>query len=57
MAHGICEFPWLRLLLFKLGYPPSGPMNLYCNNKAARIISNNLVQYNHTKHGVGSSFY
>jgi len=25
-------------------------MNLYYNNKAARKISNNLLQHNHTKH-------
>jgi hypothetical protein len=38
------------LLLSKLGYPPSSPMNLYYNNKAARKIFNNLLQHNRTKH-------
>lgn len=50
MAHGVCELLWLKLLLFELGFPVKGAMNLCCDNKAAISIAHNLVQDDQTKH-------
>lgn len=50
MAHGVCEFLWLKRLLTELGVPISHPMSLYYDNKAAISISHNPVQHNRTKH-------
>lgn len=50
MALGICEVLWLRLLLKDLGYLPTQPIRLYCDNKAARDIAHNPVQHDRTKH-------
>ena len=41
-THGICEL-WLKKLLEDLRIPSKKPMTLYRNNKAAIIISHNLV--------------
>ena len=50
MTFGIFEALWLRLLLTVLGYPPKAPIQLYCDNKAARDIAHNPVQHDCTKH-------
>lgn len=50
MAQGICELLWLRLLLTEIGSEVGGPMQLYCDNQAARAIANNPVQHDRTKH-------
>ncbi|KAM7499356.1 hypothetical protein LguiA_023770 [Lonicera macranthoides] len=50
MAIGIQELLWLKLLLTDLGFPPTEPMMLYCDNKAACDIAHNPVQHDRTKH-------
>lgn len=50
MAHGICESLWLKMLLAKVGFPILGPMNLYCDNKAAISIAHDPIQHDRTKH-------
>ncbi|RVX01324.1 Retrovirus-related Pol polyprotein from transposon RE1 [Vitis vinifera] len=50
MALGLCEALWLRLLLQDLGYLSRQPIRLFCENKAACDIANNLVQHDRTKH-------
>jgi hypothetical protein len=49
MAQGICEIRWIRNLLTKLKVMRKGPSRLYCDNKLAINIVNNLVQ-DKTKH-------
>ncbi|XP_028074529.1 uncharacterized protein LOC114276892 [Camellia sinensis] len=41
MAHGICELMWLKILLVDLGLLSDGPLQLYCDNKAAINIAHN----------------
>ncbi|XP_058195078.1 secreted RxLR effector protein 161-like [Rhododendron vialii] len=43
MAHGVCELLWLQTLLRDLGFIDSGPMKLYCDNKAVINIAHNPV--------------
>ncbi|KAL6974688.1 Beta-galactosidase 8 [Sarracenia purpurea var. burkii] len=50
MAHGVCELLWLQTFLLDLGLLDSGPMRLYCDNKAAINIAHNPVQHDRTKH-------
>ena len=50
MANGVCELLWLKGILEELRKPITYPMKLYCDNKAAISIDNNLVQHNRTKH-------
>ncbi|KAH9675580.1 retrovirus-related pol polyprotein from transposon RE1 [Citrus sinensis] len=50
MALGICEGLWISFILNDLGYPSQQPIQLYCDNKAARDIAHNLVQHDRTKH-------
>jgi hypothetical protein len=50
MTKRICELPWLKKLLTKLGYPPQQAMDLLCDNKAAVNMDHNPVQHNRTKH-------
>ncbi|CAL5349086.1 unnamed protein product [Camellia sinensis] len=50
MAHGTCELMWLQSLLSDIGLDWSGPMTLYCDNKAAISIAHNPVQHDRTKH-------
>ena len=42
MAHGVCELLWIRNILRDLGIQYATPMNLYCDNKAAIQIKENL---------------
>jgi hypothetical protein len=50
MAHGVGEGLWLRRLLMELGLLEDKPVMLYCDNKAAINIINNLIQHDRTKH-------
>ena len=50
MAKGLCKILWLRNLLTRIGFAPTGEMNLLCDNKAAINISNSPVQHDQTKH-------
>lgn len=45
MTNGICELQWLKMLLAKLGFLMKGPMNLFCDNKAAISIAHDPVQH------------
>ncbi|KAH9774810.1 retrovirus-related pol polyprotein from transposon RE1 [Citrus sinensis] len=53
MALGICEGLWISFILNDLGYPSQQPIQLYCDNKAARDIAHNPVQHDRTKHVEG----
>lgn len=50
MTLGICEALWLKFLLQDLCYPLKQPIQVYCDNKAARDIAHNPVQHDRTKH-------
>ncbi|KAM1487145.1 hypothetical protein ACFX2I_001252 [Malus domestica] len=50
MAHGVCEILWLQKLLWGLGFTQKEAMKLYCDNKSAREIAENLIQHDRTKH-------
>ncbi|CAL2227457.1 unnamed protein product [Prunus armeniaca] len=49
-TKGICKLIWLNRLLTELGYRPTSVMNLFCDNKVAIAIAQNLVQHDCTKH-------
>ncbi|CAL5337311.1 unnamed protein product [Camellia sinensis] len=57
MTLGICEALWLKLLLVDLGYSPTQPVQLYCDNKAACDITHNSVQHDRTKHVEVNRFF
>jgi hypothetical protein len=45
------EIVWLRRVLADIGFPQSGPTNVYCDNNAAIILaSNNIATRPRTKH-------
>lgn len=46
----LCELLWLKKLLVELGFGPTEPMDLFCDNKAAIDISHNPIQHYRTKH-------
>jgi len=50
MANGLCELLWIKYLLKDLGIKYTGPMNLFCDNKAVIQIAQNHVQHDQTKH-------
>lgn len=50
MALGVSELLWTRSLLGELGFLPTGPMKLFCDNKAAICIAHDPVQHDRTKH-------
>ena len=50
MALGVCEGLWISFILNDLGYQSQQPIQLYCDNKAARDITHNPVQHDRTKH-------
>ena len=50
MLKGLFELLWLKRLLSKIGFPPNREMNLFCDNKAAIDISQNLVLHDRTKY-------
>jgi len=43
IAHGVCEFIWIRNIVGDLGIEYTEPMNLLCDNKAAIAIAQNHV--------------
>ena len=50
MADTTAEMLWLRSLLTELGFPPEGPMQMYCDNMAAIFIASNATFHMRTKH-------
>lgn len=50
MAYGICESLWLKMLLSEVGWPTTGPVTIYCDNKATISIAHDPVQHDCTKH-------
>ena len=50
MSLGICEEIWLQKVLSDICQDYEVPMKLFCYNKAAISIANNLVQHDITKH-------
>ena len=50
MTGACCELTWLRYLLKDLGVLHLEPALLYCENKAALHIEENLVFHERTKH-------
>ena len=50
MADTTTEMLWLRSLLIELGFPPEGPMQMYCDNMAATFIASNATFHMRTKH-------
>jgi Reverse transcriptase (RNA-dependent DNA polymerase) len=50
MALGVAEMLWLRALLVELKIDQRAQMKLWCDNKSAISIANNLVQHDRTKH-------
>ena len=50
MAKTTCELVWIKHLLEELKVPPSGPMELFCDNRAALHIASNPVFHERTKH-------
>ena len=50
MSLGICEEIWLQKMLSDLRQDYEVPMKLFCDNKAAISIANNLVQHDRAKH-------
>ncbi|KAH9792323.1 hypothetical protein KPL71_004074 [Citrus sinensis] len=50
MANGVCEVLWIKNVLGELKLDIEAPMRLFCDNKSAISIANNLVQYDRTKH-------
>jgi hypothetical protein len=51
MTKGLCEILWIKGLLKKLGYliETEIKIKMYCDNKSAITIANNLVQHDRTK--------
>ena len=41
---------WVSSPLIELGFLVLGPMPMFCDNKAALLIANNLTFHDHTKH-------
>lgn len=50
VAKGVCELPWLKLVLEELKLDWEVPMMLFCDNKLAISIVNNPIQHDCTKH-------
>ena len=44
------EIQWLHSLLSELGFPPSAPITIHCDNQAALHIASNPVFHERTKH-------
>ncbi|CAN6444973.1 unnamed protein product [Victoria cruziana] len=49
VAMGVTELLWINTLLHDIGIIPEEPMRLYCDNKVAINLSNNLVLHDRTK--------
>ena len=50
MAQGICKIIWVKRVLEELRRLVELPMKLFCDNKVAISIANNLVQHEQKKH-------
>ncbi|KAL0561214.1 hypothetical protein IC582_001636 [Cucumis melo] len=50
MSLGICVEIWLQKVLSDLHQECETPLKLFCDNKAAISIANNLVQHDRTKY-------
>ncbi|KAA0050819.1 Beta-galactosidase [Cucumis melo var. makuwa] len=50
MSLGICDEIWLHKVLSDLHQECETPLKLFCDNKVAISIANNLVQHDRTKH-------
>ena len=50
MAQGVCELLWLQKILEELNLSDKEALSLFCDNKAAISIAQNLVQHDRTKH-------
>jgi Reverse transcriptase (RNA-dependent DNA polymerase) len=50
MTLGVAEMLWLKAPLVELKMDQGAKMKLWCDNKSAISIANNLVQYDRTKH-------
>lgn len=44
------ELVWWRLLCEDMGYPPTGPYPLYCDNEAAKSLAEHAGRFEATKH-------
>ena len=50
LAQGVIEIMWLKSLFSEVGYPLSGIPILWCDNLAAKSITENAVFHSRTKH-------
>jgi hypothetical protein len=50
LSECLREVLYLRKLMTELGFPPSGPTKIYCDNEAAIAIANNPVHHQRSKH-------
>ena len=50
MASTASELVWIKQLLADIGIQTQTPMNMYCDNQAARHIASNPVFHERTKH-------
>lgn len=52
LADSSCEVIWLKNILADLQIPLSGPVTLFCDNKAAIDLTANPVYHARTKHSI-----
>lgn len=45
MTHGLCVLLWIQRVLHDFRIESSGPIKLFCDNKSAIQIAQNLVQH------------
>ena len=50
LAHGVCEFIWIRRVMEELKIRYEEPIHLYCDNKSTISIAHNPVHHDRTKH-------
>nr|GEU33583.1 putative ribonuclease H-like domain-containing protein [Tanacetum cinerariifolium] len=50
IAKGLAEALWIRKLVYEIGFPPRGSIQIMCDNKTAIQILENPVQHDRTKH-------
>ena len=50
LSHATKDAIWLRTLLTDLGFPPSGPIRILCDNQAAISYSHDHQFHARTKH-------
>jgi len=49
LSQAAREMMWLRSLLYELGFNPSGPTTIFCDNQAAIAIAKNPVAHTRSK--------